>query len=145
MKFKKDLGALAILLALTTVACNGGGQPSKPTSSAQQSTSALPAIKVTAADDKKTLEVDETVQLTSDVEGVTWESSAAAVATVDDKGLVTAVAAGTAKLLLRKMVIKKAQSPLQLINQQIHYGLHYHVPTPMVNQLKTPLAKNTFH
>ena len=45
----------------------------------------------------------------------------------------------------RKMVIKKAQSPLQLINQQIHYGLHYHVPTPMVNQLKTPLAKNTFH
>lgn len=102
MKFKKGLGALAILLALTTVACNGGGQPSKPTSSAQQSTSALPAIKVTAADDKKTLEVDETVQLTSDVEGVTWESSAAAVATVDDKGLVTAVAAGTAKITAKK-------------------------------------------
>ena len=102
MKMKKGLGALAILLALTTVACNGGGQPSKPTSSAQQSTSALPAIKVTAADDKKTLEVDETVQLTSDVEGVTWESSAAAVATVDDKGLVTAVAAGTAKITAKK-------------------------------------------
>ena len=102
MKFKKCLGALAVLLALTTVACNGGGQPSKPTSSAQQSTSALPAIKVTAADDKKTLEVDETVQLTSDVEGVTWETSAAAVATVDDKGLVTAVAAGTAKITAKK-------------------------------------------
>ena len=106
MKFKKCLGALAILLALTTVACNGGGQPSasgnKPTSSAQQSTSALPAIKVTAADDKKTLEVDETVQLTSDVEGVTWETSAAAVATVDDKGLVTAVGAGTAKITAKK-------------------------------------------
>ena len=106
MKFKKCLGALAILLALTTVACNGGGQPSasgnKPTSSAQQSTSALPAIKVTAADNKKTLEVDETVQLTSDVEGVTWESSAAAVATVDDKGLVTAVGAGTAKITAKK-------------------------------------------
>ena len=106
MKFKKCLGALAILLALTTVACNGGGQPSasgnKPTSSAQQSTSALPAIKVTAADNKKTLEVDETVQLTSDVEGVTWETSAAAVATVDDKGLVTAVGAGTAKITAKK-------------------------------------------
>ena len=102
MKFKKCLGALAVLLALTTVACNGGGQPSKPTSSAQQSTSALPAIKVTAADDKKTLEVDETVQLTSDVEGVTWETSAAAVATVDDKGLVTAVGAGTAKITAKK-------------------------------------------
>lgn len=106
MKFKKCLGALAVLLALTTVACNGGGNPSasgnKPTSSAQQSTSALPAIKVTAADDKKTLEVDETVQLTSDVEGVTWETSAAAVATVDDKGLVTAVGAGTAKITAKK-------------------------------------------
>ena len=106
MKFKKCLGALAVLLALTTVACNGGGQPSasgnKPTSSAQQSTSALPAIKVTAADNKKTLEVDETVQLTSDVEGVTWETSAAAVATVDDKGLVTAVGAGTAKITAKK-------------------------------------------
>ena len=106
MKFKKCLGALAILLALTTVACNGGGNPSasgnKPTSSAQQSTSALPAIKVTAADNKKTLEVDETVQLTSDVEGVTWETSAAAVATVDDKGLVTAVGAGTAKITAKK-------------------------------------------
>jgi hypothetical protein len=106
MKFKKCLGALAVLLALTTVACNGGGQPSesgnKPTSSTQQSTSALPAIKVTAADNKKTLEVDETVQLTADVEGVTWESSAAAVATVDDKGLVTAVGAGTAKITAKK-------------------------------------------
>ena len=106
MKFKKCLGALAILLALTTVACNGGGQPSesgnKPTSSAQQSTSALPAIKVTAADNKKTLEVDETVQLTADVEGVTWESSAVAVATVDDKGLVTAVGAGSAKISAKK-------------------------------------------
>lgn len=106
MKFKKCLGALAVLLALTTVACNGGGQPSasgnKPTSSAQQSTSALPAIKVTAADNKKTLEVDETVQLTSDVEGVTWESSAVAIATVDDKGLVTAVGAGTAKITAKK-------------------------------------------
>lgn len=106
MKFKKCLGALAVLLALTTVACNGGGQPSesgnKPTSSAQQSTSALPAIKITAADNKKTLEVDETVQLASDVEGVTWESSAVAVATVDDKGLVTAVGAGTAKITAKK-------------------------------------------
>lgn len=106
MKFKKCLGALAVLLALTMVACNGGGQPSesgnKPTSSAQQSTSALPAIKITAADNKKTLEVDETVQLASDVEGVTWESSAVAVATVDDKGLVTAVGAGTAKITAKK-------------------------------------------
>ena len=106
MKFKKCLGALAILLALTTVACNGGGNPSasgnKPTSSAQQSTSVLPSINVTAADNKKTLEVDETVKLTASVEGVTWESSAPAVATVDGEGLVTAVGAGTAKITAKK-------------------------------------------
>ena len=106
MKFKKCLGALAVLLALTTVACNGGGNPSasgnKPTSSAQQSTSVLPSINVTAADNKKTLEVDETVKLTASVEGVTWESSAPAVATVDGEGLVTAVAAGTAKITAKK-------------------------------------------
>ena len=106
MKFKKCLGALAVLLALTTVACNGGGNPSasgnKPTSSTQQSTSVLPSINVTAADNKKTLEVDETVKLTASVEGVTWESSAPAVATVDGEGLVTAVGAGTAKITAKK-------------------------------------------
>ena len=99
MKFKKCLGALAILLALTTVACNGGGNSSVAPnngskSNSQQSTSVLPSINVTAADNKKTLEVDETVKLTASVEGVTWESSAPAVATVDGEGLVTAVAAG---------------------------------------------------
>ena len=107
MKFKKCLGALAILLALTTVACNGGGNSSAAPSNgsksnSQQSTSVLPSINVTAADNKKTLEVDETVKLTASVEGVTWESSAPAVATVDGEGLVTAVAAGTAKITAKK-------------------------------------------
>ena len=107
MKFKKCLGALAILLALTTVACNGGGNSSAAPSNgsksnSQQSTSVLPSINVTAADNKKTLEVDETVKLTADVEGVTWESSAPAVATVDGEGLVTAVGAGTAKITAKK-------------------------------------------
>lgn len=107
MKFKKCLGALAVLLALTTVACNGGGNSSAAPnngskSNSQQSTSVLPSINVTAADNKKTLEVDETVKLTASVEGVTWESSAPAVATVDGEGLVTAVAAGTAKITAKK-------------------------------------------
>lgn len=103
MKFKKGLGALAVLLALTMVACNGGGnQSDAPKSNSQQSTTALPSIKVTAADNKKTLEVDETVKLTSDVEGVTWESANIAVATVDGEGLVTAVSAGSAKITAKK-------------------------------------------
>ena len=106
MKMKKGLGALAILLALTVVACNStpaaSGSNAPKSSNTPVSTSTLPAIKVTAADNKKTLEVNETVQLTADVEGVTWETSAAAVATVDDKGLVTAVGAGTAKISAKK-------------------------------------------
>lgn len=108
MKMKKGLGALAILLALTAVACNStpaaSGSNNNPSTSKNpiSTTSALPSIKVTAADNKKTLEVNETVQLTADPADVTWETSAAAVATVDDKGLVTAVGAGTAKISAKK-------------------------------------------
>ena len=106
MKMKKGLGALAILLALTVVACNStpaaSASNAPKSSNTPASTSTLPAIKVTAADNKKTLEVNETVQLTADPADVTWETSAAAVATVDDKGLVTAVGAGTAKISAKK-------------------------------------------
>ena len=108
MKFKKGLSALGLLLALTTVACGGTGSSAaegSATGSSQpavSSSSALPSIKVTAADNKKTLEVEETVQLSADVEGITWESSNTAVATVDATGKVTAVAAGTAKISAKK-------------------------------------------
>ena len=108
MKFKKGLSALGLLLALTTVACGGTGSSAAEGSAkgssqpAISSSSALPSIKVTAADNKKTLEVEETVQLSADVEGITWESSNTAVATVDATGKVTAVAAGTAKISAKK-------------------------------------------
>ena len=103
MKMKKGLGALAVLLALTMVACNGGGNPSDaPKSNSQQSTSAIPAIKVTAADNKKSVEIGGTIQLSADVEGVTWASAAEAVATVDGTGKVTAVAPGSAKISASK-------------------------------------------
>ena len=129
MKFKKGLGALAVLLALTMVACNGGGNPSDaPKSNSQQSTSALPAIKVTAADNKKTLEVGETVKLTSDVEGVTWESAATAVATVDGEGLVTAVGAGSAKITAKKEGYKEGSITIT-VNKP-------------ANPLLTPLERN---
>ena len=131
MKIKKGLGALAILLALTAVACNGAPASSgdgQKSSNHISSTSALPAIKVTAADNKKTLEVDETVKLTADVEGVTWESSNTAVATVDQEGNVTAVGDGTAKISAKKDGYKAGEISIT-VNKP-------------ANPLLTPLQRN---
>ena len=100
MKFKRIISAIAVLLALTTVGCGTGTNNNGNKSGSQ--TSALPTIKITVADNKKTLEIDDTVQLTADIEGVTWESSSTAVATVSGEGLVTAIGAGTAKISAKK-------------------------------------------
>lgn len=51
-------------------------------------------IKVTAAGGASSLIIGETLQLSADKQGVTWSSSNASIASVDDKGLVTAVGAG---------------------------------------------------
>ena len=107
MKIKKGLGIFGVLLALTVVACNNP-KPSKQSQANENETSSVapeksssqaqPKINITAADGKKTLEIGETVQLSSDVEGVTWSTSNAEVATVSDAGLVTAVAPGSATI-----------------------------------------------
>ena len=100
MKFKKVFGVLAVLLALTVTACNN--TPASSGSKGGQTTSALPAISITAAEGKKSLLVGETVLLTASVEGVTWESANANVASVDQTGLVTAVALGSATIKAKK-------------------------------------------
>ena len=104
MKIKKALGTLAVLLALTVTGC-GKSTETKSTSGSKpktQSTSALPSISITAAGSKSSIEIGETLQLTPSVEGVTWESSNAAVATVDQTGLVTAVTAGSTSIKATK-------------------------------------------
>lgn len=86
--------AAGLVLGMGLAACNntpansGGDQSQTPSSSVQQK------ITVTAAEGKKTLIIGETVQLSADVEGVTWESGDVKVATVDATGKVTAVAPG---------------------------------------------------
>lgn len=104
MKLKKVFGALAVLLALTVVGCNNA--PANSASSGKKggatSTSALPSISITAAGSKTSISLGETVQLNSSVEGVTWESSAVAVATVDQTGLVSAVAKGSTTIKAKK-------------------------------------------
>lgn len=107
MKKTKFLPLAALALALGLASC-GGGTPSTDESSAAPGTSAAssvvkPKITVSAEGDKKTLVMEETVQLSAKegdkaLAGVEWKSSAEAVATVDATGKVTAVAPGTASI-----------------------------------------------
>ena len=61
----------------------------------------LEKITITAAGDKATLVMDETVQLTASKDGVAWSSSDESIATVNN-GLVTAVYAGSATITASK-------------------------------------------
>lgn len=100
--------ALGLLLSFGLAACNNtqassnaGGQSSQQPSA---SSTVQQKINVTAAGDKKSLQLNETVQLTADVgnEGVTWASSDTTVATVNASGLVTAVGYGEATITAKK-------------------------------------------
>ena len=94
---------LAIIAAFGLTAC-GGGSNGQSNGGSQQSSSevSLGEITITAEGNKTELLVGETVQLRASVEGVTWKTRAAAVATVDENGLVTAVGAGTVKIRAEK-------------------------------------------
>lgn len=61
----------------------------------------LPSITITAPEDKSML-VGGNIQLSSNVQGVTWVSSAEAVATVDQTGKVTGVSYGKATISATK-------------------------------------------
>lgn len=105
MKKSKILLPLALLgLVFGVAACNGGekkeGGEDTPTS--QVTPGKEEKITITAKDDKKTLILGETVQLTASVDGVTWESKKPEVATVDANGLVTSVAVGSTTITASK-------------------------------------------
>ena len=103
-KFILPITAFALLLSLGLSACNNSNnaeskdEPKTQESAGGDATSEKSAaqekITITAAGDKKTLKLGETVQLTASVEGVTWKSSDDGIVTVKD-GLVTAVGKGS--------------------------------------------------
>ena len=107
-KFILPITAFALLLSLGLTACNGGNQGGEQGGEQQQSEpegGSVPAdakIKVTAAGDKTKLMYGETVQLTADVQGVTWESSKPEIASVSADGLVSALAKGSASIKAKK-------------------------------------------
>ncbi|MBR5750464.1 MAG: Ig-like domain-containing protein, partial [Bacilli bacterium] len=109
MKKTKFLSVAALALAFGLASCGGpaagqeSGAESAPATSAAATSVAKPKITVSAEGDKKTLVMEETVQLSAKegdkaLTGVEWKSSAEAVATVDQTGKVTAVAPGTASI-----------------------------------------------
>ena len=106
------LPLVALSLTFGLVACGSkesqpsnqsqSGQPSQPSSSVPKKET----IKVTAADNKTTLDPEETVQLSAKVgdavlDGVTWESSDATIASVNN-GLVTGLKKGEATITAKK-------------------------------------------
>ena len=109
-KFILPITAFALLLSLGLAACNNGGNQGGNDQGGEQQQSepvgeSIPAdakIKITAAGDKNKLMYGETVQLSADVQGVSWESSKPEVATVDANGLVTSVAKGNTTIKAKK-------------------------------------------
>ena len=96
---------VGLLLSMGLTACNKPATSGNQSAASQQSAQSTPKVEkitVTAAGDKKTLALTETVQLTADKEGVTWSSSDNMVATVSETGLVTAVGYGEVTITAKK-------------------------------------------
>ena len=122
--------AASLLFGMGLVACN---KPANDTSK-QPSTSSVPAkpkINVTAAGDKKALDIDEEVQLSADQQDVAWKSSDPAVATVDNTGKVKAIASGSVTITASKegyqdgKITITVKKPAALANLKLEEADHF--------------------
>ena len=105
MKSKKvflPLLAVSLLTTLGLSACGASNDNGKSGETGISSEIEEVQIKITAEDDKKDLVVGETVQLHADQEGVTWSTRNEDVVSVSETGLVTALAAGSARITAKK-------------------------------------------
>lgn len=93
-KFFVPVAVLGMLLGAGMSACKGD------TTDTQETTDEK--IVVSAADKKTKLILGESVQLTSSIEGVTWESDHPEIATVSANGLVESKSIGSAKITAKK-------------------------------------------
>ena len=135
MKKAKTLLPLAALaLALGLAACTGpqpgGDESSAAGTSTATSSVAKPKITVSAEGDKKTLIVEETVQLTAKegetaLTGIEWKSSNEAVATVDQTGKVTAVGPGDASISASKEGYNKGSISIKVNRPTPVAALHF--------------------
>ena len=105
------LTVFAMLLSLSLAGCNNnnggdGGEEetpaSQPASEDKPSSAKLEKINITSEGNVKSILYGQTLQLTADQEGVTWESAKPEIATVSPTGLVTAVSKGSAAIKASK-------------------------------------------
>ena len=82
------------------------------------------SIKVTAAGGASSIIIGETLQLSADKDGVTWSSSNNAIASVDDKGLVTAAAAGDVTISAAKENYNSGSVALKITRPAATATLH---------------------
>ena len=108
MKVLLPFAVVGLMLSLGACGSNNGGESGQSTT---PSVAPQPKVTVKTADDKSslTLVVGENGQLKASEEGVTWASNNEKVATVDQTGKVTAVAAGTAKISAAKEGFKTGE------------------------------------
>lgn len=82
-------------------ACDKKADASNGSNKPVSSVPAKPSIKVTAADNKTKIGLNETVQLSADKDGVAWSSSDKNIADVDATGKVTAKGYGSATIFAK--------------------------------------------
>ena len=132
-KAKTLLPFAALALALGLAACGGPGQNEEngAESSVAATSVAKPKITVSAAGDKKTLIIEETVQLTAKegetaLTGIEWKSGNEKVATVDQKtGLVTAVGVGETSISASKEGYNKGSITIKVNRPTPLAQLHF--------------------
>ena len=107
-KTKFLLPLFALVLSFGVIGCNqSGNSASNSPASTKSSIPAKPKIAVSAANNKTTLDIEETVQLSAKegdaaLEGITWKTSDATIASVSDTGLVTALKKGSTQITASK-------------------------------------------
>ena len=99
---RKFLTSLVLASLLITGCGNGNTSSNNDTNNSTNTAQGLYTVKVTAVG-STTIKVTQTVSLRAQVVGtnekdVTWTSANESVATVNDKGIVTGVGAGSVKI-----------------------------------------------
>lgn len=117
---KKLLIPFAVLAAFMGLsACGGNNQTESKAPGVSTSASEKNEIKITFSNANKKLTKGEKGTFTSTVEGVTWSSDNTAVATIDDKGEVTAVGEGKAVIKASKEGYKDATETITVVLKKI--------------------------